>query len=39
LEDDPEVTVDASVLDEAFSVSRSLRHVGRFAEALKEVEP
>jgi len=25
-------------LDEAFDVGRSLRHVGRFAEALKEVE-
>jgi len=38
LEEDPEVTVDGSVLDEAFSVTRSLRHVGRFADAVKEVE-
>jgi len=39
LEEDPEVTVPASVLDEAFDVERSLRHVGRFAHALQEVEP
>jgi adenylosuccinate lyase len=38
LEEDPEVTLDAAALDEAFSVSRSLRHVDRFAQALKEVE-
>ncbi|MGH9018805.1 MAG: lyase family protein, partial [Acidimicrobiales bacterium] len=38
LEDDPEVALDAAALDEAFSVTRSLRHVGRFAEALKEVD-
>jgi len=38
LDEDPEVTVAATVLDEAFSVDRSLRHVGRFAEALEEVE-
>jgi adenylosuccinate lyase len=38
LEEDPEVTLGADVLDDAFDVTRSLRHVGRFAEALKEVE-
>jgi adenylosuccinate lyase len=38
LDEDAEVTVAATVLDEAFSVDRSLRHVGRFAEALEEVE-
>ena len=37
LDEDPEVTLGTSVLDEAFDVTRSLRHVGRFAEALKEV--
>jgi adenylosuccinate lyase len=38
LEEDPEVTLGPAELDEAFDVSRSLRHVGRFAEALQEVE-
>jgi adenylosuccinate lyase len=38
LEEDPEVTLDKAALDDAFDVTRSLRHVGRFAEALKEVE-
>jgi adenylosuccinate lyase len=38
LEEDPEVTLGAAQLDEAFDVTRSLRHVGRFAEALQEVE-
>jgi adenylosuccinate lyase len=38
LEEDAEVTLDAPALDEAFSVTRSLRHVGRFADALKEVD-
>ena len=38
LEEDPEVTLDGRALDEAFDVTRSLRHVGRFADALKEVE-
>jgi adenylosuccinate lyase len=37
LDEDPEVTLDATALDEAFDVSRSLRHVGRFVDALKEV--
>ena len=34
LEDDPEVTLDAAQLDEAFDLSRTLRHVDRFADAL-----
>jgi adenylosuccinate lyase len=38
LEEDPEVTLDGAALDEAFSVERALRHVKRFAEAVKEVE-
>jgi adenylosuccinate lyase len=38
LEEDPEVTLSARDLDEAFDVHRSLRHVGRFADALKEVD-
>ncbi|HTT87903.1 MAG TPA: adenylosuccinate lyase [Acidimicrobiales bacterium] len=38
LEEDPEVTLGTEALDEAFSVERALRHVNRFAEALKEVE-
>jgi adenylosuccinate lyase len=37
LDEDPEVTLGRSVLDEAFDVTRSLRHVGRFRDALKEV--
>jgi adenylosuccinate lyase len=38
LDGDPEVMLGPAQLDEAFDVGRSLRHVGRFAEALKEVE-
>jgi adenylosuccinate lyase len=38
LDEDPEVTLAEAALDEAFDVRRSLRHVGRFAEAVKEVE-
>jgi adenylosuccinate lyase len=34
LEDDPEVTLDAAQLDTAFDLSRTLRHVDRFADAL-----
>ncbi len=39
LEADPEVTVPASVLDEAFDLSRTLRHVHRFTDALEELDP
>jgi adenylosuccinate lyase len=38
LDDDPEVTLAAADLDEAFRVDRSLRHVGRFATALTEIQ-
>jgi adenylosuccinate lyase len=34
LEDDPEVTLAAAQLDAAFDLSRTLRHVDRFADAL-----
>ncbi len=38
LEADPEMTLDAPALDEAFSLDRALRHVPRFLEALDGVE-
>jgi adenylosuccinate lyase len=38
LERDPEVTLDAQALDEAFDLGRALRHRGRFAAALDEIE-
>ncbi len=38
LDEDPEVTLGERELDEAFDVTRSLRHVGRFVKALEEVE-
>jgi adenylosuccinate lyase len=38
LDEDPEVTLEKSVLDEAFDVTKSLRHVGRFADALLEMD-
>jgi len=38
LEADPEVTLDAAALDDAFSLERALRYVPRFLDALKEVE-
>jgi len=34
LEDDPEVTLDGAQLNAAFDLSRTLRHVDRFADAL-----
>ena len=34
LEDDPEVTLGAAQLDAAFDLSRTLRHVDRFADAV-----
>jgi adenylosuccinate lyase len=37
LEGDPEVAVPAEVLDQAFDLHRSLRHVGRIFEHLEEV--
>jgi adenylosuccinate lyase len=38
LEQDPEMTLEAQALDEAFDLSRALRHVGRFGAALDEIE-
>src|SRR5947208_1176881 len=38
LEGDPRVTLDASHLDEAFSLTRALRNTGVIFEALEEVE-
>jgi adenylosuccinate lyase len=37
LEADPEVTLDGAQLDAAFDLSRTLRHVDRFADALREL--
>src|SRR5580692_3720039 len=37
LEDDPEVTLDAAQLNAAFDLTRTLRHVDRFADALEAV--
>ena len=34
LEGDPEVTLSAQQLDDAFDLGRTLRHVDRFADAL-----
>ena len=34
LDEDPEVTLDAAELDAAFALSRTLRHVDRFADAV-----
>ena len=34
LTDDPEVTLTGAQLDEAFDLTRTLRHVDRFADAL-----
>jgi adenylosuccinate lyase len=38
LERDPEMTLEATALDEAFDLGRALRHVGRFGAALDEIE-
>jgi adenylosuccinate lyase len=37
LDEDPEVTLDPSALDDAFDLSRTLRHVHRFTDALDEL--
>ncbi|MGA8726750.1 MAG: adenylosuccinate lyase [Acidimicrobiales bacterium] len=39
LDADPEVTLSAAALDEAFDLSRTLRHVHRFTDALEELDP
>jgi adenylosuccinate lyase len=36
LDEDPEVTLDAAALDDAFDLSRTLRRVHRFVDALEE---
>jgi adenylosuccinate lyase len=38
LEQDPEMTLEALALDEAFDLGRALRHMDRFAAALDEIE-
>ncbi len=39
LDEDPEVTLSPEALDEAFDLSRALRHVHRFTDALEELAP
>ena len=39
LDGDPEVTLSPAALDEAFDLSRTLRHVHRFTDALEELDP
>jgi len=39
LDADPEVTLSAAELDAAFDLSRTLRHVHRFTDALEELTP
>jgi adenylosuccinate lyase len=39
LDDDPEVTLSPEALDDAFDLSRTLRHVHRFTDALDELDP
>jgi len=39
LDEDPEVTLSTEALDEAFDLSRALRHVHRFTDALEELAP
>jgi len=38
LERDPEMTLEAGALDEAFDLARALRQMGRFGAALDEIE-
>ncbi len=39
LDADPEVTLTPAELDAAFDLSRTLRHVHRFTDALEELAP
>jgi adenylosuccinate lyase len=39
LDEDPEVTLSPEALDVAFDLSRTLRHVHRFTDALEELAP
>jgi adenylosuccinate lyase len=38
LEGDPDVTVGAEALDEAFNLARAVRHAGRVFDHLEEIE-
>ena len=38
LEDDPQVTLDAAALDEAFDLDRTLRHLDRVSAALDAID-
>ena len=39
LDEDPEVILSSEVLDGAFDLSRALRHVHRFTDALEDLAP
>ena len=39
LDEDPEVTLSSEALDQAFDLSRALRHIHRFTDALEELAP
>ncbi len=39
LDEDPEVTLSPEALDDAFDLSRTLRHVHRFTDALEALDP
>ena len=39
LEDDPEVTLSKTAMDDAFDLERSLRHLDRVATALDQLRP
>ena len=39
LDEDPEVGLSPEALDDAFDLSRTLRHVHRFTDALEELDP
>jgi hypothetical protein len=39
LDADPEVTLSAAQLDEAFDLGRALRHIHRFTDALTDLGP
>jgi len=39
LVEDPEVTLSSEALDDAFDLSRALRHVHRFTDALEDLDP
>ena len=39
LEDDPDVTLSKTAIDDAFDLERSLRHLDRVAGALDQLRP